>query len=108
MDDFDDRVDDYMERFAAPIASLSGAKRVIAEDLAREYCSICAQSDELKVRIREAGYNIKNVQGNIVRNPDVMTHHQLITEKVSIAPKLLKMFDEEKGEEDELLAFLSK
>lgn len=108
MDNFEDRVDEYMDKFRPAINALSGAKKVIAEDLAREYCSICVQSDELKSAIRETGYNIVNVQGNVVRNPDVMTHHQLITEKTAIAPKLTKMFDDGVNDEDELLSFLAK
>ena len=104
--DFTKAVNKRLKDFEPALNTLAGVDRVLAEDLSREYCQVCVQSAEIQERINETGYTVLSAQGSSVKNPDVATKHQLIQEKVSIAPKLVKLFKDGGVGDDELSKFL--
>ncbi len=104
--DFIKAVNKRLKNFEPALDTLNGVDKVLAQDLAREYCQVCVQADEIQERINTTGYTVLSPQGASVKNPDVATKHQLIQEKVSIAPKLVKLFKDGGVGDDELARFL--
>lgn len=104
---FDERVDEKMQEFVPFIDGNEGLQRKLIENVLRDFCRIDVQLDEVNAAVREVGYTIVNKQGNVVRNPDVMTQHQLINEKNALLPKILKYASADtKNQGDELMDFL--
>lgn len=104
--DFTTAVNKRLKDFEPALSALRGVDKVLAHDLSREYCQVCVQADEIQERINATGYTVSSPQGASVKNPDVATKHQLIQEKVSIAPKLVKLFKDGGVGDDELARFL--
>lgn len=104
---FEEKVDEKMQAFLPYLEGNDGIQRMLIENILRDYCRIDVQLDEVNAQVREVGYNIINKQGNVVRNPDVMTQHQLINEKNALLPKILKYASTDtKAQTDELMDFL--
>lgn len=104
---FDEKVEEKMQAFLPYLEGNDGIQRMLIENILRDYCRIDVQLDEVNAQVREVGYNIVNRQGNVVRNPDVMTQHQLINEKNALLPKILKYASADtKAQNDELMDFL--
>lgn len=104
---FDDRVQEKMQEYLPFLEGSDGLQRKLIENILLDYCRIDVQLDEVNAQVREVGYNIVNKQGNVVRNPDVMTQHQLINEKNALLPKILKFASaDSKAQTDELMDFL--
>ena len=104
---FDERVEKKMDTLRCYLEGSDGLSRAMIEDILYEYCYIDVQLDEVKANVRETGYTIINKQGNVVRNPDVMTQHQLVNEKNALLPKILKYASNDtKAQSDDLLDFV--
>lgn len=104
---FEEKVDEKMKAFLPYLEGNDGIQKMLIENILRDYCRIDVQLDEVNAQVREVGYNIINKQGNVVRNPDVMTQHQLINEKNALLPKILKYANTDtKAQTDELMDFL--
>lgn len=91
---FDSRVNDRMGMFEPLLARATGAVAALMRDACYDYCRICVQLDDVTDKVLETGTTIQNVQGNLVKNPDMTTMHQLANEKNALLPKLLKNFKE--------------
>lgn len=104
---FDEKVEEKMQAFLPFLEENDGLQKLLIVNILRDYCRIDVQLDEVNAAVRETGYNIINKQGNVVRNPDVMTQHQLINEKNALLPKILKYASTDtKAQADELMDFL--
>lgn len=90
MEEFNKRVDELLSTFEPYLDGLEGAKLLLMKDGLRDYCRICVQLDDVTEQCIKVGTTIENVQGNLVKNPDITTMHQFANEKSSLLPKLLK------------------
>lgn len=93
---YDERVSEKMEVYDRHIGSMSGAKGIIVRNLLKDYCRIEVQLEDVNRAVETDGFTIINKQGNVVRNPDLMTQHQLINEKNALFSKLVKHLPEDK------------
>lgn len=104
---FSEQVEENMKEYLPYLNALEGSDRLLAESLVRDLCEIEVEIAEVSAQIRGVGYNIVNKQGNLVRNPDVMTKHQLINEKSALIPKIKKLLNSDAIDKaDELTEFL--
>lgn len=104
---FEERVNELMEEYLPFLDEAQGVKYLLMKDALQDYCCVCVQLEDVKAKVLKTGTTIENVQGNVVKNPDVSTMHQFINEKNALLPKILKHLDGEKGEPaDEFVAFM--
>lgn len=109
---FKTKVDRKMRLFDDTLAIMApGAKKTLLEQTLYDYCRISVQLDDIEdALIGEDGRLISTVdngKGRMERNPDIMTQHQLLTEKNAFLPKLLKSLPD--GEvKDALAAFVAE
>ena len=95
---YDERTAEKMAVYTQHIGAMTGAKGIITKNLLRDYCRIEVQLEDVNAAIERTGFTIENRQGNIVRNPDLMTQHQLINEKNALFSKLVKHLPEDKAD----------
>ena len=104
---FEEKVDEKMQAYVPYLQEIEGIKRPLLENTLRDYCHVDVQLDEIKRLVQEEGPTIINKQGNVVRNPNCMTQHQLMNEKNAMLPKILKYVENEtKTQVDEFTEFL--
>lgn len=104
---FDERVTQLMEGYLPFLDEAQGVKYLLMKDALQDYCCVCVQLEDVKAKVLKTGTTIQNVQGNVVKNPDVTTMHQFINEKNALLPKILKHLDNDKAEPaDEFVAFM--
>lgn len=106
-EDYEDRVEERMEQIRPFLVDLSGLQRILCEDILNDICRINVQKEDVEMEVIKTGSTIVNNKGNVVRNPDIMTLHQLINEKNALIPKALKYVPESESK-DALAAFVAR
>lgn len=102
---FEELVQKKMAQVDGVLAMIADSgRKTLIKDALYDYCRVSVQYDEVCEQVLETGTTIINNKGNVVRNPDLMTQHQLLNEKNALLPKLLKALPD--GEvKDALAAF---
>lgn len=90
IDNFEEKVLLKMAEFEPHINELDGARYMIVRDSVHDYCRIAVMLDYITDKILREGYTLVNNKGRVERNPDVMTMHQLASEKNALLPKIMK------------------
>lgn len=106
IDSFEDKIEEKMGVFAPYLDEMDdGVKKELLSDCLYDYCRVAVQLDAVNEQILCTGSTILNNKGNVQRNPDLMTQHQLMAEKNALLPKLVKHLPDVAKNEDDLLTF---
>ena len=107
LEQFNERVDALKDEHIEYLDGVSGIKRKLMESVLHDWCVVCAKLEDVIEDVIETGTTITLKNGNPAKNPDVSTMHQLINEKNSMLPKMLKhLGDEAEEPADEFAAFM--
>ena len=104
---FEEKVTEKMAEFEKALDMMGGARRMLVEDALWDYCCVAVQLDEVRANIVEVGFTVEDSRGKQVRNPDIMTQHQLLNEKNALLPKLLKALPDDAAK-DVLAEFIAR